>query len=290
MRFVEYYNNARDEGLARYNIFAGWSVPGTSPWNPRKVIRSSQLAANNQTNKEVNEIHQLIRTPHTLTYRKINGKPNIWRYMHTALKHEYSWPEDTDSPESPSPIAACAEYTKYLSRRLADMKAQPGQNELHDVMAYLCDIAGTRKWQEEDNGESPRLTAFVSAVLRYYDLLEEFAKILGREVDEIHQLAQTTHTLTHRKINEKPNVWRYMHTALKHEYSWPENTGSPESPSPIAACAEYTKYLSRRLADMKAQPGQNELNTLIEQCAADHKDRKMDPLITRSMDRKSLQT
>src|SRR5271170_6046753 len=36
----------------------------------------------------------------------------------------------------------------------------------------------------------------------------------------------------------------------------------------------------------KAQPGQNELKTLVEQCAADHKDRKMDPLITRSMDRK----
>jgi hypothetical protein len=155
----------------------------------------------------------------------------------------------------------------------------------HDLMKYLCDIAGTRKWQEEDNGESPRLTAFVSAVLRYYDFLEEFAEILGREVDEIHQLAQITHSLTHKKINEKPNVWRYMHTALKHEFSWPDNTDSPESPS-IAACAEYTKYLSGRLADMKAQPGQNELNTLIEQCAADHKDRKMDPLITRSMDRK----
>ena len=76
-----------------------------------------------------------------------------------------------------------------------------------------------------------------------------------------------------------------MHTALKHEYPWSDDTESPESP-PLAACTKYTQYLSGRLADMKAQPGQEELNTLVERCAADHKDRKMDPLITRSMDRK----
>jgi len=51
MRFVEYYNKARDDDLSRYNILAGWSAVGISPWNPQKVIRSSQLAANNQINQ-----------------------------------------------------------------------------------------------------------------------------------------------------------------------------------------------------------------------------------------------
>ena len=52
MRFVEYYNKARDEGLTQHNILGGWSAAGISPWNPRKVIRSSQVAANNQINQQ----------------------------------------------------------------------------------------------------------------------------------------------------------------------------------------------------------------------------------------------
>lgn len=52
IRFVEYYSKARDEGLTSHNIRAGWSAAGISPWNPRKVIRSSQLAANNQINQQ----------------------------------------------------------------------------------------------------------------------------------------------------------------------------------------------------------------------------------------------
>src|SRR5271163_3717694 len=39
---------------------------------------------------------------------------NIWRYMHTALKHEYPWSDDTDSPESPSPLATCTKYTVFI--------------------------------------------------------------------------------------------------------------------------------------------------------------------------------
>ena len=48
LRFVEYYHKARDEGLTRQNILSGWKAAGISPWDPRKVIRSSQLAINNQ--------------------------------------------------------------------------------------------------------------------------------------------------------------------------------------------------------------------------------------------------
>jgi hypothetical protein len=48
LRFVEYYHKARDEGLTRQNILSGWRAAGISPWDPRKVIRSSQLAINNQ--------------------------------------------------------------------------------------------------------------------------------------------------------------------------------------------------------------------------------------------------
>jgi hypothetical protein len=48
LRFVEYYHKARNEGLTQQNILSGWRAAGISPWNPRKVIRSSQLTINNQ--------------------------------------------------------------------------------------------------------------------------------------------------------------------------------------------------------------------------------------------------
>jgi hypothetical protein len=47
LRFVEYYHKAREEGLTTHNIYQGWATAGISPWDPRKVIRSSQLTANN---------------------------------------------------------------------------------------------------------------------------------------------------------------------------------------------------------------------------------------------------
>ena len=42
-RFLEYYNKARNEGLTEYNIRAGWKAAGIIPWDPQKVIRSSQV-------------------------------------------------------------------------------------------------------------------------------------------------------------------------------------------------------------------------------------------------------
>ena len=42
-RFLEYYNKARNEGLTEPNIRAGWKAAGIYPWDPRKVIRSSQV-------------------------------------------------------------------------------------------------------------------------------------------------------------------------------------------------------------------------------------------------------
>ena len=43
IRFVQYYKKARDEALNEYNIAAGWKATGLHPWDPRKVIRSSQV-------------------------------------------------------------------------------------------------------------------------------------------------------------------------------------------------------------------------------------------------------
>lgn len=42
-RFIELYNKAREEGLTEPIIRAGWKATGIWPWNPRKVIRSSQV-------------------------------------------------------------------------------------------------------------------------------------------------------------------------------------------------------------------------------------------------------
>ena len=41
--FIEVYNKARNEGMTEYNIRAGWSATGIYPWDPQKVLRSSQV-------------------------------------------------------------------------------------------------------------------------------------------------------------------------------------------------------------------------------------------------------
>ena len=41
--FLEIYDGARTEGLKRPIIRAGWKGSGISPWDPRKVIRSSKV-------------------------------------------------------------------------------------------------------------------------------------------------------------------------------------------------------------------------------------------------------
>jgi hypothetical protein len=43
IRFLEYYNKARDESLNSTNIKLGWRAAGLVPFDPRKVIRSSQV-------------------------------------------------------------------------------------------------------------------------------------------------------------------------------------------------------------------------------------------------------
>jgi DDE superfamily endonuclease len=41
IRFLEYYDKARDENLNSTNIKSGWRAAGLVPFDPRKVIRSS---------------------------------------------------------------------------------------------------------------------------------------------------------------------------------------------------------------------------------------------------------
>lgn len=43
IRFIQYYNTARKEGLTSSTIKSGWRAAGIVPWDPRKVIRSSQV-------------------------------------------------------------------------------------------------------------------------------------------------------------------------------------------------------------------------------------------------------
>jgi DDE superfamily endonuclease/Tc5 transposase DNA-binding domain/helix-turn-helix, Psq domain len=46
IRFIQYYDKARSDGLVAYAIRAGWKAAGIYPWDPRKVIRSSQVVQN----------------------------------------------------------------------------------------------------------------------------------------------------------------------------------------------------------------------------------------------------
>jgi hypothetical protein len=43
MQFIQYYNNARNEGLSPSNIRSGWRAAGLYPWGPQRVLRSSQV-------------------------------------------------------------------------------------------------------------------------------------------------------------------------------------------------------------------------------------------------------
>jgi DDE superfamily endonuclease/Tc5 transposase DNA-binding domain len=43
IRFVEYYNQARKHALNEDYIKAGWRGAGLFPWNPKKVLQSSQI-------------------------------------------------------------------------------------------------------------------------------------------------------------------------------------------------------------------------------------------------------
>jgi hypothetical protein len=43
IRFLEYYNKARDESLNSTNIKSGWRAASLIPFDLRKVIRSSQV-------------------------------------------------------------------------------------------------------------------------------------------------------------------------------------------------------------------------------------------------------
>jgi hypothetical protein len=58
IRFIHYYKKARDEGLTASNIRGGWRASGIWPWNPRKVVRSSQVA---QIEQE--QVQLLPKTP-----------------------------------------------------------------------------------------------------------------------------------------------------------------------------------------------------------------------------------
>jgi hypothetical protein len=43
IRFIQYYDKARKAGLTLSNIKSGWRAAGIEPWNPTKVITSSQI-------------------------------------------------------------------------------------------------------------------------------------------------------------------------------------------------------------------------------------------------------
>jgi DDE superfamily endonuclease len=53
IRFIQYYHKARTEGLTGSIIQSGWRAAGIYPWDPRKVIRSSQVTQNHAANLSI---------------------------------------------------------------------------------------------------------------------------------------------------------------------------------------------------------------------------------------------
>jgi hypothetical protein len=66
-RFIDCYHFAREEGLTERTIRGGWSASGISPWNPEKVLSSSQLKQQPATPKRQKRARsqdpELFRTP-----------------------------------------------------------------------------------------------------------------------------------------------------------------------------------------------------------------------------------
>jgi hypothetical protein len=69
IRFVQYYDKARRESLTPFYIRAGWKAAGIYPWDPRKVLRSSQVVQNERTHG--------VQTLVTPTKRKQSPDVNI---------------------------------------------------------------------------------------------------------------------------------------------------------------------------------------------------------------------
>lgn len=67
IRFVEYYNQAREHALNENYIRAGWRGAGLFPWNPQKVLQSSQILTNTTTStipcKRPNSSSSFLDTP-----------------------------------------------------------------------------------------------------------------------------------------------------------------------------------------------------------------------------------
>jgi hypothetical protein len=67
IRFVGYYNRAREHALNENYIKAGWRRAGLFPWNPKKVLQLSQIFSNTITStapsKRPNSSSSLLSTP-----------------------------------------------------------------------------------------------------------------------------------------------------------------------------------------------------------------------------------
>ena len=50
-RFLKTYEKASNEALSTYHIRTAWNAAGIYPWDPRKVIRSSQVLQNSQNER-----------------------------------------------------------------------------------------------------------------------------------------------------------------------------------------------------------------------------------------------
>jgi hypothetical protein len=69
-RFVQCYNSARQEGLTERVIRSGWKAAGICPWNPSKVLLSSQVRSRPKTPPRKPILDQSNINPLLITPRK----------------------------------------------------------------------------------------------------------------------------------------------------------------------------------------------------------------------------
>ena len=76
IRFIQYYQHAREIGLSSSHIISSWLASGIVPWNPRKVITSHWVTQNAQASTTVtNEAPFTSKTPRDISIDILHTTP-----------------------------------------------------------------------------------------------------------------------------------------------------------------------------------------------------------------------
>ena len=93
--FIDVYNKARNEGMSEYNIRAGWKATGIYPWDPQKVLRSSQVV-------KTTNLQQIVpQTPQAPRFQQSNITTIVTPQNRHHLTHQFEQLVQTETVSRP---------------------------------------------------------------------------------------------------------------------------------------------------------------------------------------------